>query len=163
MRWGWFALVLLAVVIAQGSFTPRWPMDLGLDLFAAFALACAWCLPAEEACLAGWIIGFIQDVGSLQPLGLHALTLGLATWGLTRIRDLVNRELWWVRWISGFAVLFPAQLLVSLRILWGKPVEWWRFISEPFTTALVGALLAALLALLPAALVRKQRYPASRW
>ncbi len=161
MRWGWFALALLATFIVQASFAPLLPA--GLDLFAAFALACAWLLPVEEACLAGWIAGFIQDVGSMQPLGLHAFALGLTAWGLTRIRDLVNRELWWVRWFSGFVVLFPLQMLVTARVLWGARVPWWTFVTEPFTTALLAAFVAALLMLIPAALARRPRFSAPRW
>ncbi|MEW6250615.1 MAG: hypothetical protein AB1716_08195 [Planctomycetota bacterium] len=160
MRWGWFALALLLVYVLATAWPHTW-----LDLLAAFALACALLLPAEDAWLAGWITGFSHDLAGHGPIGIHALALGLAAYGLTRIRDGLNRELWWVRWLGGFVVLFPAQILVALhqRYIGGQRIPWWQIVTEPAGVALLAALLAALAAGVPAAIARRRRHLATRW
>ncbi len=162
MRWGWFALALLLVYLVQTAFPHTW-----LDLLAAFALACGLLLPVDEACLAGWITGFLQDVGGdgTWPLGPHAVALGLAAFVLTWLRDLINRELWWVRWLAGFLVLFPIQVLVRVyeRIWQHANLAWWELFSQPFMSAAGAALLAAFAVWVPGALARRRRYSVNRW
>jgi len=165
MRWGLFILALLVVYIAQTAalplFAPSW-VDMLLILALVYGLTAA----PTEARLAGWIIGFAQDVGSLGPLGLHALALGLATCGLTYLREAVNRELWWVRGLAAFVVAWPAQLLVLLhmRFLQNAPLSTLRILFDSFATAATAALIAGLLVGLPSVWRRRRRHALSpRW
>jgi rod shape-determining protein MreD len=164
MPWGLFSVALLIVYLLQsamlGHFAPAW-----LDLFLAFALLCGLAGPLWEARLAGWIVGLAQDVGTDGPLGIHALALGLTVLLLTRMREAVNRELWWVRWLVGFLVAVPAQLLVQVhdRYFQGAAVSWPHMLGHALLTALVAALLAALAVRLPVLLRRRRSYSAARW
>ncbi len=169
MRWGWFALALLLTFLVQTSFAHVWLQS--LDLLAAFALVCGFLLPAEDACLAGWITGFVYDLGGSGAVGPHALAFGLAVLPLVRLRELINRELWWVRWLAGFVVLFPAEFLLSLYARFmpqpglgeGQRIAWWQLVSEPFATAVIGGLVAALVVSVLTAIARRRRLAAAGW
>jgi rod shape-determining protein MreD len=113
MPWGLFSVALLVVYLLQTAVLPHvappW-----CDLFVAFALLCGLGGPTTDARLAAWIIGLVQDAGGTGPLGIHALGLGLAVVVVTRLRELLNRELWWVRWLLGFLGAWPALWRVPL-------------------------------------------------
>jgi rod shape-determining protein MreD len=165
MPWGYFALALLGTYVVQTSvlphFSPQW-----LDLLVVLALVCGLTAPAAEARLAGWIAGFAQDAGTAGPIGLHAFTLGLAILVLTYLREMVNRQLWWVRGLVAFVVAMPAQLLVHLhiRLYQGASLPMYRIFLESAATAAAAAVLAALLVGLPGAIRRRQRrHSAARW
>ncbi len=164
MRWGLFILVLLAAYIVQTAvlplFAPSW-----FDLLLIVALVYGLTAPPVEARLAGWIIGFAQDVGSLGPLGLHALALGLATYGLTHLREAVNRELWWVRGLAALIVAWPAQLLILLhmRFLQDAALSAFQIMLGSLTTALSGSMIAGLVVGVPGAWRRRRRHALSRW
>ena len=53
------------------------------------------------------------------------------------VADLINRELWWVRWLAGFFALFPLQVAVRLyeRLWLHANLAWWELFSQPFITA----------------------------
>lgn len=163
MPWGSFSVALLIVYLVQtailGPFALGW-----LDLLLALALVGGLHAPATEARLAGWITGLAQDVGTDGPLGIHALALGLAVVLLTSLRELVNRELWWVRWLVGFLVAVPAQLLVQIhdRYLQHAQITWPHMLGQALLTALAAALVAALAVRLPALVRRRRTYYASR-
>jgi rod shape-determining protein MreD len=156
MSWGLFAVALLIVYLLQTAVlphvAPQW-----LDLLLAFALLCGLTAPVADARLAGWIIGLAQDVGGDGALGVHALALGLAVLLLTRLREVVNRELWWVRWLAGLVVSWPTQFLVQLhdRYLQQANLSWPHMLGYTLLTALAASLLAALVLRLPSALRRR--------
>ncbi len=156
MAWGLFAIALLIVYLLQTTVlphvAPQW-----VDLLLAFALLCGLTAPAPDARLAGWIVGLAQDVGGDGALGVHALVLGLAVLLLTRLREVVNRELWWVRWLAGFVVSWPTQLLGELhdRYLQGAAHSWPHMLGYALLTALTASLLAALVLRLPSAFRRR--------
>ena len=164
MPWGLVSIALLLVYVLQTALlqhiAPAW-----LDLFLALALTCGLMAPTTEARLAGWIAGLAQDIGTDGPLGLYALAGGLAALILTGLRELVNREVWWVRWLAAFAAGLPAQLLVQLhdRYLQGALVTWGQMVGHALETALVAALLAALAPGAIRLLRRRRRYSVSRW
>jgi rod shape-determining protein MreD len=156
MSWGLFAVALLIVYLLQTAVlphvAPQW-----LDLLLAFALLCGLTAPVVDARLAGWIAGLAQDVGGDGALGVHALALGLTVLLLTRLREVVNRELWWVRWLAGLVVSWPAQLLVQLhdRYLQGAALSWPHMLGYALLTALTASLLAAIALRLPSTTRRR--------
>ena len=167
MPWGLYWLGLAVVYLLQTAvlphFAPEW-----LDLLLVLALFCGLTAPIQEARLAGWCTGFAQDIGSTGPLGLHAVALGLAVYALTHIRELVNRELWWVRWLIAFFVAFPARLLLQLHLRYFQAGSklWSEFLIEALVSAAVAALLAAVLPGLPRLFgrrPRRRRYTVPRW
>ncbi len=157
-----FTIALLVTYLLQTAVVPLVGLP-DLDLLLVLALVCGLAAPVQEARLAGWITGFVQDVGSASPVGLHALALGLAVLGLTYLREWVNRHVWWARWLIGFVVAWPAQFLVQLhlRFLQGADRPWSRMVLEALVTALIAALLAALLVALPSMFGRRRRHPAA--
>jgi rod shape-determining protein MreD len=164
MPWGLYTVALLLVYLAQSAvlphFAPQW-----LDLFLAFALVCGLTAPVADARLAAWIAGLAQDIGGDGPLGIHALALGLAAWLLTCVRELANRELWWVRWLAGFITAAPAQLVLQVhaRYYQGAAISWPGMIGYSLLSALAASLLAAAVVRLPTLLRRRRAYSAGRW
>jgi rod shape-determining protein MreD len=170
MAWGLFAVVLLVTFLLQTTVLKHVPphavMD-QVDLLLALALVCGFVLPAVEARLAGWIVGFAYDIHSLDPLGLHAFLFGLTVYALTHLREVANQQVWWARWVIAFVVAWPAQFLVQAyqRVVCGVAQTWSTVVGQSFLTALVAALLAAVIVGLPALLgsTTRRRYPTGRW
>jgi rod shape-determining protein MreD len=164
MSWGLFSVALLLVYLVQTAVLPHFAHQ-WLDLFLTFALLCGLTAPAADARLVGCIAGLAQDVGGDGPLGIHAVALGLAVLLLTRLREVVNRELWWVRWLVGLVVALPAQFLVRLhdRYFQGAAVSWLHMLGYSLLTAAAAALLAALVLRLPTLFRPRRPYSALRW
>ena len=166
MPWGYFTLALVFTYVVQTAalarFAPQW-----LDLLLVFGLVCGLVAPLHEARLAGWIVGFAQDIRAEapSPIGLHALALGLAVLALTHLREMVNREVWWVRWVIAFVAALPAELLVlwHARVFQHANLSWWQIIGAAVLTAAVAGWLAAVVVGLPSVLGRRRRHSASRW
>ncbi len=163
MHWGLYLLALVGVYLVQTTllrhFAPEW-----IDLLLALALLLGLTLPAPEARLAGWGAGLMVDIGTDGPLGVHALFFGAAVFLLTYLRELVNRELWWVRWLAGVLVAWPAQLLVFIyeRVYEGAARSVGGILLQSLLTAIVAALLATLLLEIPR-LGARRRYSFERW
>lgn len=169
MRWGVYLLLLLLAWVLQSTLLPllgvRW-----LDLLLVLALVYGLAAPVADARLAAWFTGLAQDLASSGPLGLHAFVLGLAVLGLTYVREWVNHNLWWARWLVAFSVAWPAQLVLCLhqRFLQDAPesaLTWGRIISDALLVSVVAALLAAAILGLPMLVGRRRhrRRPAPRW
>lgn len=166
MRWGVYLLLLLLAWVLQSTLLPllgvRW-----LDLLLVLALVYGLAAPVADARLAAWFTGLAQDLASTDPLGLHAFVLGLAVLGLTHVREWVNNNLWWARWLVAFTVALPAQLILFLhqRFLGDAALSWGRIISDSLLTSVVAALLAAAILGLPMLVSsrRRRRRPAPRW
>ncbi len=164
MFWWRFALVLLVVFVLQTTVLSHFAPPV-VDLLLTLALWYAWTAPLPEARLAAWLTGFVQDVGTQGPLGLHALSCGLAVWLLTSWRDHVNRDVWWVRWLVGSVAVLPARLLVCVqqRYWQGVAGTWSGMLLDTLLTAVVVGLLAALAVGLPTLLRRRRRGMMMRW
>lgn len=147
MPWGWFAVGLVVTLLAQTTVLPFVAAD-WLDLFMVYALVVALAAPVPDARLAGWLIGFVQDIESVGPLGLHALALGLLCVGVTYLRGGINLQLWWGRWLIGLIVALPVQYFRQLPITFTTGA-WGHAFVQALTTALVSAFLAAVLTELP--------------
>lgn len=158
MSWGLFILAAVITLVVQAAvlplFAPPW-----LDLLLVLALVCGLGLPSLDARLAGWFSGLATDLGSTGPLGLHAIALGLAVLALTYLRELVNRELWWVRTLIAFMVAWPAQLFIRLheRFFQGATTGWETIVFGSLLTAAVSAALAAALMGMPSMMTRRRR------
>jgi rod shape-determining protein MreD len=165
MLWGGFALGLAITFLLQTAVLPLLAPD-WIDLLLVLALIYGLTVPPVDARLAGWCAGFAQDLGGSNPLGLHALTLGLMVLALTHVRALVNLQLGWVRWLICFAVALPAQWLVATVVVLqiGAATSWWQITLHAALSAGVAALLATLITGLPTMLGRRRprRYSVAR-
>ena len=159
MRWGYFAIALVGVMLAQTALAPDW-----VDLFAALAFVIALTAAAPEACLAAWMTGFVQDLASTGRLGIHAVLLGVAAWVLVRVRELVNREIGWVRWLVICVVALPLQYFFVLyqRVWEAAHFTWRSAVVYPLGVAACSALVAALALAVPTFYARR-RHQALRW
>lgn len=164
MRWGWFAVALLLTYVLQTALAPQ-----SLDLLLSLALVVGLVAPVPEAWLAGWLTGFMADLGDhaqdqVGRLGLHAFTFGLLVLALTWLREYMNRGLWWVRWLAAFLVALPAEYLLKLhqRVLQGAHIPPTRFLLEPLLLAALASLVAAIVVAVPTVVARRRRM-ARRW
>lgn len=168
MPWGAFTLALVVVYVLQTAAVRL--LDLpAVDLLLAFALFCGLAAGTHDARLAGWLVGFAQDLGSGGPLGPHAVALGVTCWILTALRAAVNLHLWWARLLGAFFAALAGQLLLLVH------ERWWQGLNEGsvwtaalmlFAYSFVAALLAAGLTQLPIFLAwdrRRRHYPRARW
>jgi len=168
MAWILYIVVLLVAFVVQTTVLPLLRLD-ALDLMLTLALVCGLAAPTVDARLAGWITGFVKDLDTHGPLGLHALVLGLAVYVMTRLRGVVNLHAGWVRWLISFLVALPAELFVGLHrhFLQGDPRSILTIGGQALLTALVASMIAALLVGLPGMLRhrrRRTRQPvAPRW
>jgi rod shape-determining protein MreD len=158
MAWGLFLLALILTFLLQTTVT-RFLGAEWLDLLLTLALLCGLAAPPVEGRLAAWFTGLARDVGTDAPFGLHAFMLGLAVLVLTQLREMVNQQLWWVRWLIAFLVAFPTQLLLRMhqRFLQGDHQSWFQMIGRSFATAIVAGLLVAVILALPGLMRRRRR------
>ncbi|MBK9118557.1 MAG: hypothetical protein IPM18_02995 [Phycisphaerales bacterium] len=167
MPWWPFGFALLAAYILQATLVGWLRCGSWVDLLLMLALVVGLAAPTVEARLAGWLTGLAADFQSVGPLGLHAFAFGLALYVLTLLREQVNREVWWVRWLAAFVVAFPALLLVRIheRVYQGLAgLTAWRMLEQSVLSAATAALVAALVLALPAmARWRSRRGSYARW
>ncbi|MGE0481018.1 MAG: rod shape-determining protein MreD [Phycisphaerae bacterium] len=168
MPWGAFTLVLVVVYVLQTAAVRLLELP-AVDLLLAFALFCGLAAGTHDARLAGWIVGFAQDLGSGGPLGPHAVALGLACWILTALRAAVNLHLWWARLAGAFVAALAAQTLLLIHERWWQGLNDGSAFGAVLTLvaySLIAALVAAGLTQLPIFLAwdrRRRHYPRARW
>ncbi len=80
-----------------------------LDLFLILACAISYSAPRHDARIAAWLAGFVQDLGSTGPLGVHAFALGAASVFITVVRGWADGRVWWVRAMVTFVAALLAQ------------------------------------------------------
>jgi len=159
MAWGLFALTLLVVYVLQtavvGLFDLPW-----VDLFLVLALAYGLTVPLHDARIGAWIIGFVQDLGAADALGIHAFALGLTGLLVTALRAMVNLNLWWVRLLVAFLAAWAGVMLYRLHLhFWANaPFEsWWALLASSAWTAFVAALAAAIITAYPRIITGRRR------
>lgn len=167
MSWLVFSIALVACFLAQTTVLPLFfPVGDTVDMLLLLALVCGLALPAVDARLTGWVTGFVKDLDTDGPIGLHAFVFGLTVFVLTQLRELVNLHAGWVRWLVAFVVAFPAEILLGLhrRFVQGIELGVGPMLWRALVTAAVAAVLAAILTRLPVLLRRrrKRRTPAYR-
>jgi rod shape-determining protein MreD len=92
MRWpAYFSLayVMLGVQLGVGAFAPV--RGVGPDLVLIVVVFVALFAPRAEAMLGGVMLGAMQDLVTLQPLGLFAFAYGAVAWGVSRSAEFVRR------------------------------------------------------------------------
>lgn len=167
MPWGAFSIIVVIALVLQTTVVHLLGIE-GVDLFLALALFLGLTASTTDARLAAWCAGFVQDLASGGPVGLHALALGLATLLLTVLRNVVNLQAWWARWVAGALAGLPAQVLIVAYLHYGLGTRLsfvWTALSVLVTSLLAG-LLATLLTQLPIFLEwdrRRRRYHRARW
>lgn len=159
MSWGLFALTLLVVYVLQtavvGLFGLPW-----VDLFLVLALAYGLTVPLHDARIGAWIIGFVQDLGAADALGIHAFALGLTGLLVTALRAMVNVNLWWVRLLVAFPAAWAGAALYRLHLhFWANaPFEsWWVLLASSAWTAFVAALAAVIVTAYPRIVTGRRR------
>ena len=111
MNWFMFGCCLLLAVTAQTTLTPLINLyTIRPDVLFILVVFFALYLNAPSAHLAGWILGLVADLTSVERNGLFALTFLIAAILVHSIRHVVflrNR-------VTHFAVTLLAGLLVQL-------------------------------------------------
>ncbi len=140
MRWGVFTVVLLAVCVVQPGYlaTMSLPVLGHIDLFLAIALTCGFLAPPREASIAGWIVGLAMDLCGSGALGAHAVGLGLAALAISRSREWLNGELWWVQILIGLVVGSAAALATGA--LNAVHERLWYAVSPSFSSRLTAGI-----------------------
>lgn len=161
MSWIAYGVALAVALLLQTTVCRLGEVPLlEADLLLALTLVCGLAAPAHDARLAGWMTGLAMDLMTVGPLGQHAVALGLTAWLLTRLRDTINTELGWVRFLAGFLAALPGQVLLPLhlRLVQGASlVSWWEALGLALQLSLTAALLAAALTGLPPLMPRRRR------
>lgn len=152
-HWGRFTLLLLVVLLVQTGLS--WITSLRvLDAFLLLVLLVSLLGPDHDSRLAAWITGLFQDLASADPLGLHAFSLGLTALILTRLRDLLNLNVSWLRTAACLLAALPGQLLCGLH------VHFWsgHGIMSAFEIALAALAAAAVASLVAASVTGMPRF-----
>lgn len=108
MRWLSFAVLALIALVGQSTLAARttsWGVrpDFLIVLVVFFALYA----PAWHAVLAGWVLGILADLLTIERLGLLSLTYGTTALLILSVREYVFRYLTLTQAITTFlAVLF---------------------------------------------------------
>jgi cell shape-determining protein MreD len=159
MAWGGFAVALILAYLVQTGLAAvvnlAW-----FDAFLLVALLCGLLAPVHDARIAAWITGLVYDLGSADVLGIHACTLGLTALLLTRLREVGNIGVWWVRLLAGFLAAWPGQLVYLLHLhYWAGhgAASLGGLIAHAALTGLVAAVIATALSFLPRLFQRRRR------
>ncbi len=92
MRWPAYfllAYVMLGVQLGVGAFAPV--RGVGPDLVLLVVVFVSLNAPRAEAMLGGLLLGAMQDLVTLQPLGLFAFAYGGLAWVVSRSAEHVRR------------------------------------------------------------------------
>jgi rod shape-determining protein MreD len=165
----WLSLLAALVVAVLLQTTVGRMFDLpvvDVDLLLILALLYGLAGPVRDARIATWIIGLARDLTTDGPVGLHAFAFGLTGLLVTKLREVMNRQVWWARVLIGFLAALPGQLLVKLHLVYiqrGAWGDWWdtlTFIALPSATA---AVIAAVLTALPPLAPRRGAAHRAAW
>lgn len=122
MRWLRFALLAAILVIATVRAPP--------GMVASGLFPCLLLVPAlflgftakpGTAALAGWILGFLVDLNSLEPLGLAAFLFAAAGYSLARLRGAVFAEHPVTRAVLSTIVALFVLLVLLVRLSVAEP------------------------------------------
>ena len=166
MSWAGLAAAVVVAVLLQTTVCQMGDLPLiDVDLLLTLALVYGLVASADQARIAGWIIGFAYDLTSEGPLGIHAFALGLTALLLTLMRTGVNRNLWRVRLLVCCAAALPGQLLVPLHLRFvqgGNMGSLWQIGLSAVMVSVTAAVLAALITGFPP-LSQRQRPVRRSW
>ncbi|MCA9242327.1 MAG: rod shape-determining protein MreD [Phycisphaerales bacterium] len=144
MRWGLFAALLVMAYFGQTMLIGRLGWN-AIDLFLILACAVSFGANRHDARIAAWLTGFVQDLGSTGPLGVHAFALGAASVFVTVARGWADGRVWWIRAIIAFIAA-----LIAEAVLWvADPAAGDVLIRRALSTATVTAIALTLLGVAP--------------
>ena len=120
MKWTPFVILAGVTVVLQMSATPYLEIqsirpDLMFILAAHYALWGPW----PDAAIAAWILGLVADMQSLDRLGVHAFSFGLAAWAIMRVRMVVFRDHAATQIVITLLFTVLIQIGVALYRRWG--------------------------------------------
>ncbi len=149
MKWFPFIILAVAATVCQTVLGPRMEIrsirpDWMFILVVHYALWAPW----PEAGLAGWVLGLMLGIESLdEPVGLHAFCYGAAAWGIFRCRHAVFRQHPATQFVLTLAFTFGVQLAASIYRVWKLPASpgAGEFLTSAFLTAVYTAALTPLL------------------
>lgn len=150
MRWGAFAAALLAVCVIQTTVLALAGAALrALDLFLALAILCGLCAGSREAPVAAWVVGLVQDLVSIDPLGSHAVGLAVGVFVVVFLRDWAFADALLVQAVIAALGAISAAIIVDvLRVLsfslW-KSADHGAAFAIPWLSCIVSSLLAVLI------------------
>ncbi len=142
----WLPLVILAAVtlmlqtalvpaIAIEHIAPDWMFILAVH----YALWGRW----PDAAIAGWFIGLLVDLASLDRVGVHAFAFGAASWGMIRLRQVLFRRRALTRILVTLLFAFGAQVLIGGYRAWeGDATSAGQMVWQAFLVAAYTAICA---------------------
>ncbi len=133
--------MMLFVLIIQMSFGRfgLGPQRIMPDLLLMMAVIVAFRGPADQAPVAGCVLGILKDLSSLAPLGTYTITLGLLTWAIVRIRDVFYGE----HPLALILIMFVGSFLVETLALGISLLKQEMNRSDPWMVIFFTALLTA--------------------
>jgi len=142
MSWGRFAIALGLVYVFQigAASLLGWSH---LDPFLIMAVIYGLTAPRHDARIAAWLAGLAQDLGSADALGVHAFTLGLTGLFVTKLREVGNVNVWWVRGLIMLAAAWPGQALYLFHLHYWSGAGAASFSALLFKATIVSAIAAA--------------------
>jgi rod shape-determining protein MreD len=159
MWWGSFLVTLLVTHLLQttiiGFLQVGW-----IDLYLALAILCGLTMPAHDARLAALLVGLLQDLGTIGPIGVHGFGLGLVGLLATLLRPGFNLLAWYSRALIGLMAAVPGLLVVRLHQILFQRLAWesvWSEVGLVLLTALFATLVATLVTQLPSLGVGRRR------
>lgn len=143
MRWVRLVLLLLTLLFLTVR-DPGGLVELGIAphwLLALALLAGITSSPGRAACI-GWTAGFLVDMFSIEPLGIHAFCYGAAAALLSRIRRTFYAEHPLTQGGLAFVITLFVTLVLLIRLEVAAPA--FRFFAT-FPGAVFTALVTAVL------------------
>lgn len=160
MKWISFAILAGVAIVLQTAVTPFIEIQsIRPDLMFILAVHYALWGPWPEAAIAGWLLGLLADMQSLDRIGIHAFCFGLAAWAILRIRQVVFRDHAATQIVITLIFTVLVQLIVELYRRWGTTGP---STSLVWPALLTGAYTAACTPYLHWALIRMSRWTGLR-
>jgi hypothetical protein len=101
MNWAGFAAALLGFVLLQTTAVRYLPVP-GVDLLLILTLWVGLFAPANDARLAALACGFAQGLTTVDSIGAHVFSFGVAGWLITILRESLNMRSIPARFIAMF-------------------------------------------------------------
>ncbi len=150
MRWIPFAILVYLALVVQTAVAPFLSLH-GVQPDFVVILAVYYALVAKppDAMLACWIIGLASDLAGLSfaghgNVGVRALSLGLISVLIVKVRELTFRDSVWSQLVFTFATKACLSILVGLHALYvaGAALGLNEILARSFYEAVYAAVLA---------------------
>jgi len=143
MKWVPFGILAGLTIVLQTSATPYVEVQsIRPDLMLILAVHYALWGPWPDAAIAAWILGLVVDLQSLDRIGIHALSFGLAAWAIMRVRMVVFRDHAATQIVITLLFTILIQVGVALYRRWGAPPQGGAILWPALLTGLYTAMCA---------------------